>query len=69
MRLVMLQDHLVYNKPVQAGEEFEVPDNEGENWVKRGWARASSPEDQKRRGRYNRRDMRAENVRELHGGE
>jgi len=67
MRLVMNQgnEHAVYNKMVRAGEEFEVPDSEGEIWVKIGRAHVAEPEEQKRRGRYARRDMRVENTVEL----
>ncbi len=64
MRLVLTIDRPVYGRTMHAGEEFEVPDNEGEAWVKVGWAR-TVPEDQKRRRGYARRDMRTENVSEM----
>jgi hypothetical protein len=65
MRLVMIGEHPVYSKTVLDGEEFDVPDGEGEQWKKIGWARDATPEETKKRGRYNRRDMRAENTREM----
>ena len=65
MRLVMVGEHAVYSKMVHDGEEFEVPDNEGGQWVKLGWAREASPEETKKKGRYHRRDMRAENTRDM----
>ena len=61
MRLVMNpgQKHTVYGKVVDAGEEFEVPDNEGVTWLKTGRAKEIKGE-RLRKSRYSRSDMRAE---------
>ena len=58
MRLIMNETHAVYGKIVQAGEEFEVPDNEGRTWITIGWAHEAPA--RRRGGRYHRTDMRAE---------
>lgn len=60
MRLIMNAGHAyeIYGKAVRAGDEFEVPDHEGETWIKMGRARLKTEHQEKRR--YNRRDMRAE---------
>jgi hypothetical protein len=62
VRLIMNQGecHTIYGKTVSGGEEFEVPDTEGNTWIAIG--KAKKAEDPKpRRGRYNRADMRSEN--------
>lgn len=61
MRLMMNagQVHTIYGKVVRGGDEFEVPDNEGHVWIKLGRARELQHEP-RRKGRYNRSDMRAE---------
>ncbi len=68
--------HPVYGKAMRAGETFDVPDNEAVVWIKSGRARVAptrslmtkdeetlsepAEEKEKKSGRYNRRDMRAE---------
>jgi hypothetical protein len=67
MRLVMkLPQHIVYGKVVRAGEEFEVPDNEGRTWLLLNLA-SEVPAAPRRRGRYSRGDMRAEDSDENSG--
>lgn len=60
MRLIMNAGHEfeVYGKVMRAGDEFEVPDNEAAVWLKLGRARRA--EQERKRGRYARADMRAE---------
>jgi len=53
------KDHTIYGKIVKAGEEFEVPDTEANAWIILGMA-AKAEDLPRRRGRYNRADMRAE---------
>jgi hypothetical protein len=45
----------VYGRDLHGGDEFEVPDNEGETWKKLGWASAAPL-----RQRELTRDMKAE---------
>lgn len=67
--------HPVFGKTVHAGETFETPENEAMVWIKSGRARVAptrtlmtkdevvlepTEEKEKKSGRYNRRDMRAE---------
>lgn len=59
MRLVSDKEQFVYGKLIRVGEEFEVPDGEGELWLKLKIAKQVIPS-APRRGRYHRTDMRAE---------
>ena len=60
MRLIMNPGHahIVFGKVVRAGDDFEVPDNEAEIWIKLGRARKRGPG--RPPNRYSRADMRAE---------
>lgn len=65
MRLIMNTGHRfeIYGRVVNAGDEFEVPDNEALLWMKLGRARKygpGRPPKSESAGRYNRADMRAE---------
>ena len=63
MRLIMNSGHSyeIFGRMITAGDEFEVPDKEGETWVRLGRARlkTKTPVDIEKR-HYRRRDMRAE---------
>ena len=65
MRLIANEDVLVYGRAMKAGDEFDVPDNEGRVWVLMGKAQPKRGPGRPRKeeasaGFYNRADLRAE---------
>ena len=60
-----MRDVLVYGRALKAGDDFEVPDNEGHVWILMGKAQQKRGPGRPRKeeaaaGFYNRRDLRAE---------
>lgn len=65
MRLTATEDVLVYGRALKAGDEFDVPDNEGRVWMLMGKAQqrrgpGRPRKDEAAPGLYNRADLRAE---------
>lgn len=62
MRLIANENILVYGRQLKAGEEFDVPDNEGRVWTMMGKAQPKRGPGRPRKDdlRYHRADLRAE---------